>query len=57
MMGNLDVVNWSFSSYRETNDSPQAIFGVTNVTAGDTSQVASMCCIIDDFGGVTPVQS
>lgn len=58
MTGTVDVVNWSFSSYRETSDgSFEAIFSVANATTGATSQVVSMCCIIDDSGNVTPVQN
>lgn len=57
MTGTVDVVNWSFSSYRETSGgSFEAIFSVVNVTTAGTPQVVSMCCIIDDSGNVTPVQ-
>lgn len=58
MTGTVDVVNWSFSSYRETSGgSLEAIFSVVNVTTTDTPQTLSLCCIIDDSGNVTPVQN
>lgn len=57
MTGTVDVVNWSFSSYREASGgSLEAIFSVVNATTTDTPQAASLCCIIDDSGNVTPVQ-
>lgn len=56
--GTVDVVNWSFSSYRETSGgSLEVVFGVVNATTTNTPQAVSLCCIIDDSGNVTPVQS